>query len=132
MKAAGGEALVIGERFFKAIERGDLEAIRAIYAPDVRVWHAHDGLEQGLDDNLLVLGWVSRNVKQLRYTKVRRERTENGFVQQHVLRGTSLAGEELEIPACLVVRIEGGRIVRIDEYLDPATLGPLRRAASSR
>jgi ketosteroid isomerase-like protein len=132
MKASGGEALVIGERLFKAIERGELEAIRALCAPELRVAHAHDGLEQGLDDYLLVLGWVSRHVKGLRYTKVRRERMEHGFVQQHVLRGTSLSGEELAIPACLVVRIEAGRVVRIDEYLDPASLAPLRRADVAR
>jgi len=128
MRAAGGEALVIGERLIRAIEAGDVEAIRALYAPGVRVWHAHDGVEQNLDENLGVLSWMSRNVKGLHYTQVRRERTENGFVQQHVLRGTTSAGEELAVPACLVVRIESGRIVRIDEYLDSATLAPLERA----
>jgi len=131
MRAAGGEALVIGERLIRAIEAGDAETLRTLYAPGVRVWHAHDGREQDRDENMNLLAWMSRNVKDLRYTHVRRERSENGFVQQHVLCGTTSAGEALEVPACLVVRIESGKIVRIDEYFDSATLAPLRRAPSS-
>jgi ketosteroid isomerase-like protein len=128
MRAVGGEALVIGERLFRAIEAGDLAAVRGLYSPHVRVWHNDDGKEQGLEENLSVLAWVVRHVRDLRYTEERRQRCEQGFVQQHVLRGRTLSGEDLAIPSCLVVRIEQGRIVRIDEYLDPASLEPLRRA----
>jgi len=124
------DAFELGNRLFQAICSGDLAAIREIYAPEIRVWHNFDGVEQGLEDNLRVLAWVVKNVTGLRYEQVRRQRTESGFVQQHVLRGTAQGGEPLEVAACLVFRVEGGRITRIDEYLDSAQLAPLLRRGS--
>ncbi len=119
------DALALGDRLFEAIGRGDLGAVREIYAPHIKVWHNFDRVEQTLEENLRVLAWVVKNVAGLRYEQVRREPTESGFVQQHVLRGSSPSGEALEIAACVVCRVEGGRITRIDEYLDSAQLTPL-------
>jgi len=121
------DALVLGDRLFEAIRSGDLDAVREIYAPNVKVWHNFDRVEQSLEENLRVLAWLVKNVAGLRYEQVRRQRTESGFVQQHVLRGTPPGGEPLEVTACLVCRVEGGRITRIDEYLDSAQLAPLLR-----
>jgi len=123
------DAFELGDRLFQAICSGELGTLREIYAPDVRVWHNFDGVEQGLEDNLRVLAWVVKNVTGLRYERVHRQRTESGFVQQHVLRGTAHGGKPLEVAACLVCRVEGGRIKRIDEYLDSAQLAPLLRPA---
>ncbi len=122
------DALEVANRLFEAIGSGDLAAVREIYAPTVKVWHNVSGVEHSLEENLRLLAWVVKNVSGLRYEEVRRQRTESGFVQQHVLRGTGLDGEPLEIAACLVCSVEGGRITRIDEYIDSASLGPLRRA----
>jgi ketosteroid isomerase-like protein len=121
------DALELGNRLFEAICSGDLGAVREVYAPTVRVWHNFDRVEQSLEENLRVLAWVVKNVSGLRYEQVRRQRTESGFVQQHVLRGTAPGGESLEVAACLVCRVEGGRVTRIDEYLDSAQLAPLLR-----
>jgi uncharacterized protein len=63
-----------------------------------------------------------------RYDIVRRERLSDGFLQQHVLRGTTRSGATLEMPACLVVRVEQGRITRLDEYLDVAQAAVLGAA----
>ncbi|HTF35338.1 MAG TPA: nuclear transport factor 2 family protein [Myxococcota bacterium] len=121
------DALELGNRLFEAICSGDVGAVREVYAPTVRVWHNFDRVEQSLEENLRVLAWVVKNVSGLRYEQVRRQRTESGFVQQHVLRGTAPGGESLEVAACLVCRVEGGRVTRIDEYLDSAQLAPLLR-----
>jgi uncharacterized protein len=121
------DALELGDRLFEAICSGDLDAVREIYAPQVRVWHNFDRVEQSLEENLRVLAWVVKNVAGLRYEHVRRQRTESGFVQQHLLCGTAPGGEPLEIAACLVCRVDGGRITRIDEYLDSAALAALLR-----
>jgi len=121
------DALELGNRLFEAICSGDVGAVREVYAPTVRVWHNFDRVEQSLEENLRVLAWVVKNVSGMRYEQVRRQRTESGFVQQHVLRGTAPGGESLEVAACLVCRVEGGRVTRIDEYLDSAQLAPLLR-----
>lgn len=115
----------IAERLFAAIEAGDIDAVRSLYAPDVAVWHNHDGLVQGLDDNLRVLGWMSKHVPGARYTDVRRSSTDTGFVQQHVLVATNRAGREVAVPACIVAEIADGRITRLDEYLDSAHIAQL-------
>lgn len=115
----------VADRLFAAIERGDVDAVAQLYAPDVAIWHNLTGHTQDRDENLKLLRAVTRRVKDLRYEEVRRERTASGFVQQHVLRGRNPAGKALEIPVCLVVAVTAGRITRIDEYLDGEALAPM-------
>ena len=119
------DALRVADRLFAAIPKGDLETVRDLYAPDARIWHNHDGIVQDPAANLQVLGWVVRNIRDLRYEEVRRQATPSGFVQQHVLRGTAPNGVALELPACIVCTVVDGRITRLDEYLDSAQLGAL-------
>jgi ketosteroid isomerase-like protein len=117
--------LELCEQLFAAIASGDTEAVRGIYAQDAVIWHNNDRVEQTPDENLRVLRWVIRNVKDLRYEEVRRHATADGFVQQHVLRGVAPNGTALEIPACIVCTVRDGRIVRLEEYLDSAHTAPL-------
>ena len=115
----------VAGRLFAAIEAGDVEAVGALYADDIEVWHNHDRRVQTRDENLRVLRWLVREFEDVRYEEVRREATASGFVQQHVLAATRRDGVRVEVPACVVVRVEGGRIVRIDEYLDSASVDEL-------
>ncbi len=117
--------LTVAERLFAAIMAGNVDAVRDIYAPDAVIWHNNDNNSQTVDQNLAVLGWVVKHVKQLRYDQVRRQATETGVVQQHVLRGIAPNGEPLEIAACIVCVVQNGRITRLDEYLDSAQLKTL-------
>jgi ketosteroid isomerase-like protein len=118
----------VAERLFSAIEAGDIDAVTALYAPDVAVWHNHDGLVQSLDDNVRVLGWMTRHLPGARYTDVRRSFTDSGFVQQHVLVATNRAGRQVAVPACIVADVADGRITRLDEYLDSAHIAQLMEA----
>ncbi|MGI8927762.1 MAG: nuclear transport factor 2 family protein [Tepidiformaceae bacterium] len=126
MTAATEPMLALAERFFAAIEAGDLETIRSIYAPDARVWHNFDGIEQTVEENLRVLKWMVRAVPGRRYDEVRRQVTPGGWVQQHVLRGTAPNGQPFEMPACIVFTVAAGRVTRVDEYLDSAHAAVLR------
>ena len=51
---------------------------------------------------------------------------DDGFVQQHVLRGTTDSGAALEVPAMLRVFVADGHVTRIEEYLDTAQVAELR------
>jgi ketosteroid isomerase-like protein len=117
----------IADRLFAAIEGGDIEAVRALYSPDAVIWHSHDGIEEDVAQNLQVLGWVVANLADRSYEEVRRQATDTGFVQQHVLRFTRGDGSRQEIPACLVVAcdLDAGTITRIDEYIDSGHLARL-------
>ncbi|HVN83798.1 MAG TPA: nuclear transport factor 2 family protein [Candidatus Binatia bacterium] len=118
-------SLQLAERLFAAITAGNVDEVRNIYAPDAVIWHNNDNRWQTVDQNLAVLGWVVRHVKQLRYEEIRRQATDTGFVQQHVLRGIAPNGQPLEIAACIVCVVKDGRIARLDEYLDSASLTQL-------
>jgi len=121
------ESLEVADRLFKAIERGEVNAIRDIYAPHTKIWHNFDNLTQSVDENLAVLKGVVANVEEISYTEIRRQPTPSGFIQQHVLRGkVKASGKEIAIPACIVCKVENGRITRLDEYLDSAQTAALR------
>lgn len=117
--------LEIADRLCGAIERGDADAVRALYAPDAVIWHNDDQKEQTPEENLKVLAWLCRHLHERRYDVTRREVLPDGFVQQHILRGTTGTGAPFAMPACILCRIVDGRITRVDEYLDPAAAAPL-------
>ncbi|NOT38876.1 MAG: nuclear transport factor 2 family protein [Alphaproteobacteria bacterium] len=125
------DALAIAERFFSAIERGDIEAVKAIYAPDARIWHSHDLKEQGVEENLRVLAWMSSNLPTRRYNVHRRVAIPGGFLQQHTLEATTPGGP-FSMPACIVVEVKDGRIVRLEEYLDSARVAELGHLTSGK
>ena len=118
-------AIAAARALFGAIEKGDVEGVRRIYAPHAKIWHNTDGVEQNVEENLAVLAWVIANIMDVRYTDARLQPTPSGFVQQHVLRGI-FKGSEIAIPACIVATVENGLITRIDEYLDSAQIAQLR------
>jgi ketosteroid isomerase-like protein len=49
-------------RFFAALEAGDIDTLREIYAPDAVIWHNDDLIEQPVEDNLKVLRGLHRAV----------------------------------------------------------------------
>jgi ketosteroid isomerase-like protein len=120
------DALNLAERFFSAVERGDIDAVKAIYAPDARIWHSHDLMEQSVEENLRVLAWMSRALPGRRYRVQRRVAIPGGFLQQHILEATT-AGGPFSMPACVVVEVKDGRIARLEEYLDSARVADLGR-----
>ncbi|GAA1791188.1 nuclear transport factor 2 family protein [Actinomadura chokoriensis] len=125
----------IADRFMTAITSGDVDALRAIYAPDARIWHnggPGGGSEQAVDDNLRTLRWLSRNLRDFRYEDVRRDPLPDGYVQRHVLRGSLPDGTPVEMAACLFATVSGGRITRIEEYADTRGSDPLRDLAAAQ
>jgi len=121
------DTLELADRLFKAIESGDTATVAELYAPDVKVWHNYDQIEQERDANLAVLGWMARKVADVRYEEIRRELLPDGFLQQHILRGTAPDGTALEVPAILRVYCAHGAVTRIEEYLDTAQVAALMR-----
>ncbi len=110
------------EEMIAAIERGDVELVRSLYSPSIIVWANFDGRERDRDASLSLLDWLISVTTERRYEIVRRIEIEGGVLQQHVLHGTTTVGRTFSMPACLVVNIDNGLVVRIDEYLDPAAI----------
>ena len=112
--------MTVADDIFGAIEKGDVEGVRATYAPDATIWHNFDGIDQTVEENLRVLAWMVRTFTARSYDEVRRHEWDTGFVQQHVLRVTKQDGTVVEVPACIVATVADGKITRIEEYLDSA------------
>ena len=120
------QILEFAERFVSAIQTGDVDAVRACYAPDAKLWHNTDDIEQTVDQNMAVLDWFIKTLPDRYYRVLYRAALKDGFVQQHILEATLPDGTKWKMFACVIVRIENGRIVRLDEYLDSAQGKALR------
>jgi ketosteroid isomerase-like protein len=118
------------DRFITATARGDLEAVASMYAPAAVIAINVMPRELGAEAGLGVLAELHRRAASVRYEVLEVIPTEHGYVQRHILhvvvpaRGEQ-AEQALAVPACLVVRLEDGRITRLDEYLDSAQVAPL-------
>lgn len=108
------------DQMFEALARGDIAAARATCTPDARIWHSYDRVALDLDGiaeqwAALVAGTAERGISD-----VRRQPTPDGLVQQHLFYIRPAGGARKIWPVCVVARIEGGRIARLDEYIDRA------------
>ena len=125
------EIRALAKRFFDAVETGDIETLRACYAPDARIWHNTDDQEQSPDDNAETLRGFVRRISERVYANRRLEVFDGGFVQQHELRGVRADGVAVRLSACIVCAVGGGRITRLDEYFDSAQVAEFRKVVPS-
>lgn len=107
----------LGDRLVGAIAAGDTEGVRAIYAPDAEIWHNFDQHNQSVDENVASMADLHARASGLAYTEIRRFLSPGGFVQQHVLVGQAKSGA-LHLPAMIRFWVEGGRVTRLEEYVD--------------
>jgi ketosteroid isomerase-like protein len=114
----------IANRLFEAIEHADIDGVKQIYAPDVKYWVNFTDQSQGLDEILEMMRIFNGKIKDLHYEVEAREFFPGGFVQRCRITGELKSGDGLNVPLCLVIYVEDGRIVRIYEYLDVASMMP--------
>lgn len=113
------DALDVAEALSKAITSMDLAGVERLYTDDTVVWHSYDRSEQDKATTLGFLKGFFENAAEIRYSDIRRVRTDDGYVQQHVIHTTLASGETFEPrPVCIVARVESGKVLRIDEYLE--------------
>ena len=124
------EIHALAQRFFDAVEAGDIETVHGCYAPDARIWHNTDGAEQTRDDNARTLRGFARRISNRVYAERRLHVFDGGFVQQHELRGVRPDGVAVRLTACIVCAVENGQITRLDEYFDSAQVAQFTGAAA--
>lgn len=117
--------LEVARRLMAAIEAGDVATVAELYADDMLGWRNIDRRELGKASMLRIIEFLAKQVRDLHYSGIRVQPTPTGYVQQHVLHATAADGTRVEAPACLVVSVEGGKIRRLDEYLDAAAVAAL-------
>ena len=57
----------VASELFAAIERGDLDAVRELYSPEVEIWHNVTGKTQTREENLVLLRYFTGRVSERRY-----------------------------------------------------------------
>jgi ketosteroid isomerase-like protein len=113
------DPLELVARLVGGIETGDLDSVRSLYAPGAVIWTCFDDRARDVNSSMGVLEWLVGATTERHYEVTRRVEIEGGVLQQHVLHATANSGKTFSMPACLVIRIDGDGITRIDEYLDP-------------
>jgi ketosteroid isomerase-like protein len=119
------EVLALAARFTQALNAADGDAVREIYSDDAKIWHNFDQAYQSVEENIRTLAWLHRVLSDVDYDIQRVEVTSDGFFQQHVLRGKLASGEAFAMPACAICKVDNGKIVALEEYLDLAHTKPL-------
>ena len=109
------------DEFFAAIQAGDIDAVAPLYSDDVEVWHNVTGKALDKAASLDLLRFWCSQVTSLRYEILERRVYDGGAVQRHVVHGNA-AGATLAASIGIVFHIDGHRITRIFEYLDPASV----------
>jgi ketosteroid isomerase-like protein len=117
----------LAKRFFDGLEQGNIAILREVYAPNVKIWHNTDGLEQTLEDNEATLTGFIERIPKRQYANRRVHTFPGGFVQQHTLKGTRKDGKEVALDAVIICKVENGKVTRLDEYFDSAAVARFRQ-----
>ncbi|WP_406816648.1 nuclear transport factor 2 family protein [Mycobacterium sp. M23085] len=131
MPASSTETVIeAANRLFRAIERSDVAAVDAMWSNDIAVWRVGSRRDDDKRRAMRVIDWFIGATTQRRYEILDRQLFDDGsargFVQQHILHATGLAGQSISLRVCIVIRVgTDGLIERIDEYFDPAGIAPL-------
>jgi ketosteroid isomerase-like protein len=125
------EMRALAKRFFDAVEQGDIDTLYASYAPDAKIWHNTDELEQSRDDNAETLKGFVKLISNRVYAKRRLSVFETGFVHQHELQGVRADGVKVHLPCCIVCEVKDGKITRLDEYFDSAQVAEFVKRANA-
>jgi ketosteroid isomerase-like protein len=117
----------LAKNFFDAVEKGDVAALERFYAPNAKIWHNTDGIEQSPKDNVETLKGFVQRIPERKYDERRLQVFPGGFVHQHKLKGVRAKdGQKVELEACIVCLVDDGRITRLDEYFDSAAVAKFR------
>jgi ketosteroid isomerase-like protein len=119
------DALALATRFMQALDVADADAVREIYSPGARIWHNFDNKVQSVEENIKSMHWLHSKLSNVDYDIQKQFVIEDGFLQEHILRGTLASGEPFALHACAICKVEGGRITELREYLDTAEAKPL-------
>jgi ketosteroid isomerase-like protein len=92
----------------------------ALFAPGGIVWHNHDRKDMDSQEDCDGIVGLREQVEGLSFQFVRSAGLPDGFLLRFIMSGTVRSnGRAMEGHNCLVAQVRDGRIVRIDEYVDP-------------
>jgi uncharacterized protein len=121
------DKLALAAAYSRASSTNNGDALRAMCAPDAVTWHNFDETEVTTEQTIRTIGWLHRTVDDLNWIDISVQATTTGWVSQSILAGIAPGGA-LRAHSCVVVTLdENGKVIRTEEYLDPAQLAVLSR-----
>ena len=128
--AEADDIRAMAQRFFDAIEHGDIAAMQASFAPGAQIWHNTDELIVTPEQTAQTLTGMVTRIKDHKYANRRLATFPGGFVQQHVLEGVRVHDNgPVRLPCAIVCQVADGKITRLDEYFDSAHVAEFRKYA---
>lgn len=119
---------VMAQRFFDAVEQGDIETMRATFHSDAEIWHNTDEAIVTPDQAAQTLTGMVARIKDRAYADRQLVCFPGGFVQQHVLTGRRVHDDgAVRLPCAIVCKVKNGKITRLDEYFDSAHVAQFRQ-----
>jgi ketosteroid isomerase-like protein len=108
------------DKFVDALSTGDAGSLDALFTDDAVIWHNYDQVGQPAREALASLAGLA--ALQPRYEIAGRDVVDGACIQRHVVHITLPGGVSASIPAIQRISLAGGRIRRIDEYMDSAQM----------
>jgi len=105
-------------RFFDALEAGDIQTVADCYAPDMTMWVNLTGETSAREDNLRVLTEGKGLHRRRTYNDRNINTFDDGFVVQYSCNVTAHNGTNVTLSSCLVGQVWEGKIVKLYEYMD--------------
>jgi SnoaL-like domain len=112
------------DRLFAGIGERNIDAVAALYARDVEVWHNATGRVLSRAQSLEVLRSFLGRTEAARYEILERRHWDGGAMQRHILH-ICVGGADGAIDVCITFAFAGGHITRVFEYVDGRALAPL-------
>ena len=120
------DAAAVVDAFFSALATGDQTTCEALFTDDAVVWHNYTQTELPKSEALAALAGLAH--MQAEFHIVGRDFTDDTCIQRHVVRVTLPNGDVAAIPAIQRISLSGGRIRRIEEYMDSAQMAAAMQA----
>jgi hypothetical protein len=116
----------VADRLVAMLETGQPSEVLDHVAPGALLWHNDGKGEIDAVAGIEAVVGLHQLVADVRVEVLDQFPLPDGFGLRYVLRGTvRQSGTPLAAHHCIFVRTDGGRITRIDEYVDPTLLTQL-------
>jgi ketosteroid isomerase-like protein len=123
---AAMQIIDIADRLTAAFAAKDIQAIAALYADDMSVWHNYDRKIKSKSVNLEMIGGFFASFDKVAYTRIKRQYSDGGFTQEHIVVAQKNDGTVVgELPCCIVVSVANDQIQWISEYIDSVQIASL-------
>ena len=120
--------LDLADRFVNAVEKQELDSVRALFHPDAVFWTNIGLSDTDLETRLARIALEFEIFDEFAFEERRVDSFADGFVLRTVVRGSLHGGERFDFPVCVVVEARDGLLVRFEEYLDPTPVLPILAA----